>query len=173
MAHVVFFRAVNVGGHQRFQPSVLAGKLAHLDVVNIGAAGTFVVREKQSEPQLRKQILELLPFTPELMICPAKDILVLEDAKWPREAIASGIQRYVSILAKAPGKTSKLPIQVPDGSNWQVSVSAVIGRYALSIRRPGGEKLVYPNEVIEKSLGIHATTRNWTTVTKIGDILRT
>ena len=45
MASVVFFRAVNVGGHQKFQPSVLAKKLADFGVVNIGAAGTFVVRK--------------------------------------------------------------------------------------------------------------------------------
>jgi len=38
MASVVFFRAVNVGGHQKFQPGKLAKKLAEFGVVNIGAA---------------------------------------------------------------------------------------------------------------------------------------
>ena len=45
MAFVVFLRAVNVGGHQTFRPSVLAKELSEYDVVNIGAAGTFVVRK--------------------------------------------------------------------------------------------------------------------------------
>lgn len=45
MASVVFLRGVNVGGHKAFQPSAVARDLADLDVVNIGAAGTFVVRK--------------------------------------------------------------------------------------------------------------------------------
>ena len=35
MSSVVFFRAVNVGGHQKFQPGKLAKELAEFDVVNI------------------------------------------------------------------------------------------------------------------------------------------
>ena len=69
MASVVFFRAVNVGGHQTFQPGKLANELAEFDVVNIGAAGTLVVREKVSQAKLRDEIWRRLPFKPELMIC--------------------------------------------------------------------------------------------------------
>ena len=47
MASVVFFRAVNVGGHQTFQPAKLAKELSQSGFVNIGAAGTFVERETQ------------------------------------------------------------------------------------------------------------------------------
>jgi len=38
MASVVFFRAVNVGGHQRFQPGKLAKELAKFGGVNIGSS---------------------------------------------------------------------------------------------------------------------------------------
>ena len=47
MALVVFLRGVNVGGHRTFRPSVLARELGDYDVVNVGAAGTFVVRQQQ------------------------------------------------------------------------------------------------------------------------------
>lgn len=46
MASIVFLRAVNVGGHKSFRPSALAAQVAALDVVSIGAAGTFVVRAR-------------------------------------------------------------------------------------------------------------------------------
>ena len=46
MALVVFLRGVNVGGHRRFRPSALAAELKHLGAVNIGAAGTFVIRAR-------------------------------------------------------------------------------------------------------------------------------
>src|SRR2546428_1188868 len=61
MSSVVFFRAVNVGGHQKFQPGKLAKELAEFGVVNIGAAGTLVVRENVSETTLRDEILRRLP----------------------------------------------------------------------------------------------------------------
>ena len=45
MALVVLLRGVNVGGHRTFRPAILAEQLKHLDAINIGAAGTFVVRQ--------------------------------------------------------------------------------------------------------------------------------
>src|SRR4029079_6176876 len=48
MALVAFIRGVNVGGHRRFRPSLLAKELRAYDVVNIGAAGTLVVRKPGS-----------------------------------------------------------------------------------------------------------------------------
>lgn len=51
MELVVFMRGVNVGGRNAFRPAVLAADLAALEVVSIGAAGTFVVkRDGSAEP---------------------------------------------------------------------------------------------------------------------------
>jgi hypothetical protein len=48
MALVVFLRGVNVGGHRTFRRSTLTEQLKHLDAVNIGAAGTFVIRQRSA-----------------------------------------------------------------------------------------------------------------------------
>ena len=69
MALVVFLRAVNVGGHNTFRPSVLANELSEYDVVNIGAAGTFVVRKAVSQKKFRRELLNRLEFPTEVMIC--------------------------------------------------------------------------------------------------------
>jgi len=45
MALIVLLRGINVGGHRAFRPKLLAQDLGRFDVVNIGAAGTFVVRK--------------------------------------------------------------------------------------------------------------------------------
>jgi uncharacterized protein (DUF1697 family) len=80
MAWVVFLRAVNVGGTNRCQPALIAKQLARFDSVNIGAVGTFVVREDVSESALRAAITRKLPFKCEIMICPAKEILDLSSS---------------------------------------------------------------------------------------------
>ena len=86
MPSVVFLRAVNVGGTNRCQPALIAKQLARFGVVNIGAVGTFVVRENVSESALRTAIARNLPFKCEMMICPARDIVKLvrqwADSPW-------------------------------------------------------------------------------------------
>ena|SRR5437899_4101645 len=167
MASVVFFRAVNVGGHQKFQPSVLAKELAHLGVVNLGAAGTLVVREKVTEAKLREEIFRRMPFQPELMICTAREVLDLaRDELFGEPPAGKILQRFVSVLAKSPRPTPSLPIEQPAGNKWEVRVVAIVGKFALIWRRPGPKGL-YPNAVVEKALGLPATTRNWNTIESI------
>jgi len=162
MSSVVFFRAVNVGGYQKFQPGKLAEELAEFGVINIGAAGTFVVRENVSETKLRDEILRRLPFKPELMICPARNVLTLARGNWFGDAPAGkGMGRFVSVLQKAPRTKPRLPLEQPPGEKWEVRIVAVTGRFALSIRRLGQ---TYSNAVVEKHLGLPATTRNWNTI---------
>ena len=169
MASVVFFRAVNVGGHQKFQPSKLAKALSEFGVVNLGAAGTFVVREKVSEPKLRDEILRRLPFQPELMICPARAVLALARGNWFRNAPAGKeLGRFVSVLQKTPRAEIPLPIEQPAGAKWEVRIVAITGRFALSVRRLGQ---TYSNAVVEKHLGVPATTRNWNTIEAICEVL--
>ena len=57
MALVVFLRGVNVGGHRTFRPSLLAQELKQYDVVNVGAAGTFVVRRPGASSRFRTELL--------------------------------------------------------------------------------------------------------------------
>ena len=169
MSSAVFFRAVNVGGYQKFQPGKLAKELAKFGVVNIGAAGTFVVRENVSQTKLRDEILRRLPFKPELMICPARDVLALARGNWFGETpAAQNVGRFVSVLQKAPRAKLRLPLEQPAGAKWEVRIVAVTGRFALSIRRLGQ---MYSNAVVEKHLGITGTTRSWNTIETICKVL--
>jgi uncharacterized protein (DUF1697 family) len=171
MASVVFFRAVNVGGHQTFQPGKLARELERYGVVNIGAAGTLVVRESVTEAKLRAEILRRLPFKPELMICPARDVLALARAEPFRDApVGKDVTRFVSVIRKPPRTSPPLPIEQPPGDKWEVRIVAITGRFVLSLRRPGRTR-VYSNAVVEKHLGVPATTRNWNTIAAIAKVL--
>jgi hypothetical protein len=76
MALVVFIRGVNVGGRRTIRPSVLARGLSDYSVVNVGAAGTFVVRKPCSRAKFRAT---LLPFKAE--VCSAT-VAILSACRW-------------------------------------------------------------------------------------------
>lgn len=165
VAAVVFFRAVNVAGYQKCQPSKLAKDLAEFGVVNIGAAGTFVVRESVSEAKLRKEILRRLSFEPELVVCKGSEVLALADGDWFADAPAGkDIGRFVSVLVKPARSKPKLPIEQPAGPKWEVRIVGVTGRFVLSVRRTGR---TYSNAVVEKHFSVPATTRSWNTIEAI------
>jgi uncharacterized protein (DUF1697 family) len=173
MPSVVFLRAANVGGHQTFKPSALAKQLADLGAVNIGAAGTFVIRATITPAKLRAEFNKRLQFEPEMMICRGKELLDLMEAEPFADAEEVGdAKRYVTILAKKPRTPPSLPLFKPEGDAWQVQVLRIIGAFALSLHRRMGERLIYPNEVIEKHFGLAATTRNWNTVEAIYKVLK-
>jgi hypothetical protein len=173
MALVVFLRGVNVGGHKAFQPSALARELADFDVVNVGAAGTFVIRRAVSQRVLRAELGCRLPFEAEAMICPGRELTALASAdSWAAEPCGDGVDRFVSVLAARPRTLPVLPFSRPADENWQVKIVGVPGRYALSYRRRLDLRGIYPNEVVEMSLGVSATTRNWNTIVAICKILK-
>jgi uncharacterized protein (DUF1697 family) len=172
MASVAFLRAVNVGGHQKFQPSVLAKELADFGVVNVGAAGTLVVRAMVSQATLRAEILHRLSFKPELMICPARDIIELARSQPFNDApTGKDMRPFLSIMQKAPRTLPPLPLEQPAGDKWQVRIVGIRGRFALSLWRRQERAIVYPNAVVEKHVGLPATTRSWNTISAICEIL--
>ncbi len=172
MPLVIFMRAANVAGHQVFQPSVVARNLAALDAVNIGAAGTFVIRKKSSEHTVRAAFRKELSFEPDLHICDADEIVSLIRKK-PFEGFPTGkdVVHCIGVMAGPPRHSPRLPIIEKPGDAWQVKVAAVSGRFAVILRRRTGQSVLDPSAVIEKHLGVKATTRNWSTFMKIQMIL--
>ncbi|MFZ0340197.1 MAG: DUF1697 domain-containing protein, partial [Terracidiphilus sp.] len=102
MALVVFLRGVNVGGHRTFRPSVFARGLSDYGVVNIGAAGTFVVRKRGSEAKLRAALLRKLPCEAEVVLCDGRDLIrLVSQNPFGAEVLRPDIVRFVSILLRA------------------------------------------------------------------------
>jgi uncharacterized protein (DUF1697 family) len=77
MAHVVFLRGVNVGGNNVFRPAKLAVELKHLEAVNVGAAGTFVIKARARAADVRREVLSRLAFQPGISVHSARDVLAL------------------------------------------------------------------------------------------------
>ncbi|HUO13441.1 MAG TPA: DUF1697 domain-containing protein [Verrucomicrobiae bacterium] len=172
MALVVFLRGVNVGGHRTFRPSVLARELRDYDVINVGAAGTFVVRKPGSRTKFRAALLSKLPFEAEIMVCEGRDLLRLEtENPFGTQPSPPDVVRFVSILSKAGAVRASLPVSFPSEGQWLVRVMASEGQFVFGMYRRHMKTIGYLGQ-IDKLYNAPATTRNWNTIAAILRILK-
>lgn len=171
MALVVFLRGVNVGGHRTFRPSLLARELSDYDVVNVGAAGTFVVRKPGSRAAFCAALLRKLPFETEVALCDGRDLvrLAAEDP-FRGQPQRRDVIRFVSILSKRGRVRPSVPLTLPTDGQWSLRVIAAKGPFILGVYRRHMKAIGYLGR-IDELFGAPATTRNWNTILAIVRIL--
>lgn len=171
MAQVVFIKGVNVGGHRRFRPSDLVGALKSLDIVSIGAAGTFVVRKRISRSELRQQIAHRLPFPAHVMVCDGRELVRLAQTDpFAGERRTHDVIHFVSILAKRCASPPSIPFSIPERGPWGVRVLACHGCFILGVHRRQMKAIGQLGQ-LEKIFGAPLTTRSWTTIQTIVRVL--
>jgi uncharacterized protein (DUF1697 family) len=172
MALVVFLRGVNVGGHRTFRPSVLARALSDYGVVNVGAAGTFVVRKPGSRATFRAALLRKLPFKAEVVLCDGRDLIRLEmEHPFGAEPSRPDIVRFVSILSRAGDFHAAFPVILPPDGEWFVRVIASKNQFVFGVYRRHMKTIGYLSR-IDELFGVRATTRNWNTILAVVRILK-
>jgi uncharacterized protein (DUF1697 family) len=172
MAIVAFLRGVNVGGYRTFRPSLLAKELSKYDVVNVGAAGTFVIRRPGSRPKFRAELLRRLPFEAEVALCEGRDLLGLDrDNPFDPDSSEPGIVRFVTILVEAGRIRPSIPVVLPPDGQWLLRVIAQKNRFVFGEYRRHMKTIGYLGQ-LEKLFGVPATTRNWNTITAVVRILK-
>ena len=146
MALVVLLRGVNVGGHKTFRPTTLTKQLKHLDAVNIGAAGTFVIRQPVTRTQLRAELASRLPFDAEIMICQGREIVrLMSHNHFGDQPMRPDIVRFVSVLGRD-------------------------NRFVFGLYRRHMKAIGYLS-AFDRLFGVPVTTRNWNTMTAIARVL--
>lgn len=171
MASVVFLRGVNVGGQKTFRPTLLAQELAHLDPVNIGAAGTFVIRKPITNAELRNEVAGRLPFDTQIMIFPGREIeKMMRNHPFASEPEGNDIVRFVSALSRRPRRSPKFPVTIPAVGEWFVRILATEDRFAFGVYRRQTRSIGYLGK-IDEVFGARATTRNWNTMVRITEVL--
>src|SRR6201987_292330 len=172
MALIVFFRGINVGGHRAFRPSVLAKELGIYDAVNVGAAGTLVIRKPGLRAKFLAELRRKLPFEATIAFCDGSDLIRLEmDNPFGTEPPPADVVQFVSILSEAGRRRVSLPITLPEGGEGLVRI---IG----SQNRVGCGGVPRPTETsgylrpIERLFGTPATTRSWKTILSVLRILK-
>ena len=172
MALVVFLRGINVGGHRRFRPSLLAKELSRYDVVSVGATGTFIVRKPGSRARFCSELLRRLPFEAEVFSCDSRDLLKMEvEDPFATEPARTDTVRFVSVLSKPARLAAPLPITVPADGEWYVRLVAFRDRFVFGVYRRHMRTIGYLGQ-IDKLFGVPATIRSWKTMMAVARILK-
>jgi uncharacterized protein (DUF1697 family) len=172
MALIVFFRGINVGGHRTLRPSILAGELGAYDVVNVGAAGTLIVRKPGSRARFIAELRRKLPFEAEIAFCDGSDLLRLEmEDPFGSEPSHPDLVRFMSILSKAGHCTVSPPIAIPEGEKWFVRIIGSKDRFVFGEYRRHMKTIGYLGQ-LDELFGATATTRSWSTIVSVLRILR-
>jgi len=172
--YVAFLRGINVGGKRMIKMSDLAGVFASLGLRNVrtyiqsgnvifDAAETRAdVLVKKIEKELHKSFGHDVPV---LLRTLAELEAILKRNPFKKIKADAEVVMFVTFLAAEPGGKPKLPLI---SSTENLEVFAIENRVAFILaRRKNNGWFGFPNNFIEKQLGVPATTRNWTTVNKI------
>ena len=171
MALVVFLRGVNVGGFRNFRPALLAAELGHLDAINIGATGVFVVRKPLSQARLRNEIARRLPFDAHIAICSGRQILDLVSQNFfARHRARRDVIRFVSIPSRPRRSAPQLPLTLPPRGTWYVKVLAHHGPFLVGTYRREMKSIRYLGE-LDAIYGVPITTRSWSTIAAVARVL--
>lgn len=172
VALVVLLRGVNVGGHRTFRPTALARQLKHLDAVNIGAAGTLVIRRPVTRVQLRTELARRLPFDAGIVICQGREILrLMSGTHFADQPAHPDIVRFVSVLSGRPRGEPSTPIRLPARGKWLLKIVARENQFVLGLYRRHMKVIGYLGR-LDRLFGVPVTTRNWNTITAIAGVLR-
>jgi uncharacterized protein (DUF1697 family) len=170
--YVAFLRAVNVAGHVIVRMTDLRDAFTAAgckDVKTVIQSGNilFAADNKDAATVLAAipgKLRALLRQEPSIMFRTAREMEKIVEAA-PFQEEDPQIKRYVVFLAARPRKTPAFPLR---SAKEALEAFAIKNRevFVLSRRKANGF-FGFPNEFIEKELGVAATSRNWNTVTKI------
>jgi hypothetical protein len=145
--------------------------LRHLGAINIGAAGTLVIRRRISARRLRAEIARRLPFDAQIVICPGADIVgLLSQRSFTRPPAGADVVRFVSVLSGPPRAVPRLPLKFPSRGRWLLKVLARDGRFVIGVYRRHMKVIGYLG-ALDRLFGVPVTTRNWNTVAAVARVL--
>lgn len=141
------------------------------DVVNVGAAGTFVVRKPGARAAFLAELRRRLPFETHVMACDAREFALLtRDDPFSAERLRPDDVRFVGVLAAGAQRLPKMPVAFPPAGAWLVRVIGCRGRFVLGVYRRHMKTIGYLGR-IDALLGVAVTIRNWNTVAAIARTL--
>ena len=177
--YIAFMRAINVAGHAIIKMEDLRAAFAAAGCRNVRTfiqSGNviFECAKERSEVIFQKvgvKVRDLLNAEPSILFRTLHEVEGIVKAE-PFKDINAGteIKFCVAFLFQKPRTKPRLPVA---SSKEFVEAIAMkdLDVFILSRRKPNGF-FGFPSNFIEKELGVSATSRNWSTVTKIVEFAR-
>lgn len=172
--YVAFLRGINVGGHKIVKMEDLDRVFSSLKFKNAKTliASGNVVFEAQAQDEaalaakIEGQLKKSLGFEVPVMIRTMEDIeAILKLDPFKKIKPSPDVKNYVAFLYAKPKGPVKVP-KAPQGETWVILRVTNREVYVTTRKKADGHN-GFPNNFIEKDLGVPATTRNWNTVVKI------
>lgn len=176
--HVAFLRAINVGGRAVVKMTDLREAFIAAgcrDVRTYIQSGNVLFESPQENTsalfqRVRAQLRDLLGQEPGVVFRTAGELEgMVSGAPFQGHAAEPGIKLCVVFLSQKPRSRPRFPlVSAPE------AVEAVgmknLDVFVVSRRKKNGSH-GFPNGLIEKQLGVPATTRNWSVVLKIVELV--
>jgi uncharacterized protein (DUF1697 family) len=172
ITYVALLRAINLGPRNQIKMADLRAMFAVLgygDVQTYIQSGNVVFQAEEDEQSLRQRIEQQIEATfgfPVTVALRASDEMALISAQspYPPDALAEDESLYVALLTETPS---------PEGADRLLASETapdefrLIGREVYLLYRRSMRDTKLTNTLLEKKLGVAATTRNWRTITTL------
>ena len=171
--YVAFLRGINVGGRGVLKMQDLARMFATAGCEKVKTyiqSGNVVFEARAGDLErlhrkFEKRLRDRLGIAVKVMLRTSREIENLINLDpFKKAGNDPKVKRYVAFLYGKPRSKPELPlISAKEG----IEVFLVRNLEAFSLSREVKGRYGFPNNFIEKELGVPATTRNWNTVGKI------
>ena len=172
--YIAFLRAINVGGTSIIKMADLKKMFESFGMENVQTyiqTGNVIFESGEAnasklEEQIDRQLEKAYGKRIQLFVRTMREVAAMAD-ECPYDP-KEGETAYVAILQKKPDKKSEQALLAlcSDADDFFIK-----GKDAYSLRRDR-DKSIFSNALIEKMLGISATTRNITTIKKLAEKYR-
>jgi uncharacterized protein (DUF1697 family) len=177
--YVAFLRAINVAGHATVNMADLkrAFAAAGCDAVETCIQSGNVIFESSgtTKPALfakiDRELRRLLGGEPVVIARTARELTQLEQrSPFTAATPDRDSKSYVVFLARKSADRPTFPVRLPKEGLEAIGMTDR-EVFVVSRRKKNGF-YGFPNAFIEKELGVQATTRNWSTVARIVELLK-
>lgn len=177
-AHLAFLRAINVAGHGRIAMADLREVFHEAGAREVSTyiqTGNVLFEATRAElPAIRravgKGLLDRMGATVPVYYRTRREFArLVQDAPFAGAADGDDVKLYVSLLSRRPRRRPRLPLRVEKEALTLIAVGEREA-YLVSGRKPNGF-YGFPNELVERELGVEATSRNWNTLQRIAERL--
>ena len=171
-SYVALLRAINVGGRNQIKMAALRKLFAAMgygDAQTYIQSGNVVFQAAEAEQPLRQRIEgEIaaafgIPVTVALRTADEMARITLT-SPYPPDGLAEGESLYVAVLAESPASQG---IERLLASETAPDEFRVVGREVYLLYRRTMRDTKLTNALLEKRLGVPATSRNWRTMTTL------